>query len=180
MRSWIRPFVPVIPSPKCSCLTFRQSTGDCVDSIFEKVVAIACEHKIWVVHDLAYADLVFDGYKAPILQVPGAWRLRPSFTLSKSYNMPGWRVGFCCGNKINRGAFPHQSYLDYGIFTPIQVAAITALESDQTCVETRQMYKSRRDVLCKGLNSAGWPVTPPKATMFVWAKFQRLLIKWAR
>ena len=165
------------PKPKMLVLNFPSNpTGDCVElDFFEKVVAIAREHKIWVVHDLAYADLVFDGYKAPsILQVPGAMEVAVEFfTLSKSYNMPGWRVGFCCGNKELIAALSRiKSYLDYGIFTPVQVAAITALESDQTCVEEiRQMYKSRRDVLCKGLNSAGWPVTPPKATMFVWAKF---------
>ena len=164
------------PKPKMLVLNFPSNpTGDCVElDFFEKVVAIAREHKIWVVHDLAYADLVFDGYKAPsILQVPGAMEVAVEFfTLSKSYNMPGWRVGFCCGNKELIAALTRiKSYLDYGIFTPVQVAAITALESDQTCVEEiRLMYKSRRDVLCKGLNSAGWPVTPPKATMFVWAK----------
>lgn len=164
------------PKPKMLVLNFPSNpTGDCVElDFFEKVVAIAREHKIWVVHDLAYADLVFDGYKAPsILQVPGAMEVAVEFfTLSKSYNMPGWRVGFCCGNKELIAALTRiKSYLDYGIFTPVQVAAITALESDQTCVEEiRLMYKSRRDVLCEGLNSAGWPVTPPKATMFVWAK----------
>ena len=164
------------PKPKMLVLNFPSNpTGDCVElDFFEKVVAIAREHKIWVVHDLAYADLVFDGYKAPsILQVPGAMEVAVEFfTLSKSYNMPGWRVGFCCGNKELIAALTRiKSYLDYGLFTPVQVAAITALESDQTCVEEiRLMYKSRRDVLCKGLNSAGWPVTPPKATMFVWAK----------
>ncbi len=185
------------PKPKMLVLNFPSNpTGDCVElDFFEKVVAIAREHKIWVVHDLAYADLVFDGYKAPsILQVPGAMEVAVEFfTLSKSYNMPGWRVGFCCGNKELIAALSRiKSYLDYGIFTPVQVAAITALESDQTCVEEiRQMYKSRRDVLCKGLNSAGWSVTPPKATMFVWAKspapfdqmgsleFSKLLLKEA-
>jgi alanine-synthesizing transaminase len=164
------------PKPKMLVLNFPSNpTGDCVDlAFFEKVVAIAREHNIWVVHDLAYADLVFDGYKAPsILQVPGARDVAVEFfTLSKSYNMPGWRVGFCCGNKELIAALTRiKSYLDYGIFTPVQVAAITALESDQTCVEEiRQMYKERRDVLCTGLNKAGWAVTPPKATMFVWAK----------
>ena len=168
------------PKPKMLVLNFPSNpTGDCVElDFFEKVVAIAREHKIWVVHDLAYADLVFDGYKAPsILQVPGAMEVAVEFfTLSKSYNMPGWRVGFCCGNKELIAALTRiKSYLDYGIFTPVQVAAITALESDQTCVEEiRLMYKNRRDVLCKGLNSAGWPVTPPKATMFVWAKIPAL------
>ncbi|MFB0970494.1 MAG: aminotransferase class I/II-fold pyridoxal phosphate-dependent enzyme, partial [Pseudomonadales bacterium] len=94
------------------------------------------------------------------------------YSMSKSYNMPGWRVGFCVGNKTLVGALTKiKSYLDYGMFTPIQVAAIAALEGDQTCVtEIRDMYKRRRDVLCEGLNSAGWEVEKPKATMFVWAK----------
>jgi alanine-synthesizing transaminase len=141
---------------------------------FEHVVAIAREHKIWVVQDLAYADLCFDDYQAPsILQVDGAREVAVEFfSMSKSYNMPGWRVGFCCGNSHLVGALARmKSYLDYGMFTPIQVAAIAALEGDQSCVaEVNAMYRSRRDVLCKGLNDAGWPVTPPKATMFVWAQ----------
>jgi alanine-synthesizing transaminase len=164
------------PKPKMLVLNFPSNpTGHCVElDFFEKVVAIAREHNIWVVHDLAYADLVYDGYVAPsILQVPGARDVAVEFfTLSKSYNMPGWRVGFCCGNSQLIEALARiKSYLDYGIFTPIQVAAISALESDQSCVsEIRDMYQSRRDVLCEGLNQAGWAVTPPKATMFVWAK----------
>ena len=136
-------------------------------------MAIAREHEIWVVHDLAYADLVFDGYKAPsILQVPGAEEIAvESYSLSKSYNMPGWRVGFMCGNKTLVAALTRiKSYLDYGMFTPIQVAAIAALEGPQECVdEIVATYKSRRDVLCDGLNSIGWQVEKPKATMFVWA-----------
>ena len=164
------------PKPKMLVLNFPSNpTGHCVElDFFEKVVAIAREHNIWLVHDLAYADLVYDGYVAPsILQVPGARDVAVEFfTLSKSYNMPGWRVGFCCGNSQLIAALARiKSYLDYGIFTPIQVAAISALESDQSCVsEIRDMYQSRRDVLCEGLNQAGWAVTPPKATMFVWAK----------
>ena len=164
------------PTPKMLVLNFPSNpTGHCVElDFFAKVVAIAREHNIWVVHDLAYADLVYDGYVAPsILQVPGARDVAVEFfTLSKSYNMPGWRVGFCCGNSQLIAALARiKSYLDYGIFTPIQVAAISALESDQSCVsEIRDMYQSRRDVLCEGLNQAGWAVTPPKATMFVWAK----------
>jgi Aspartate/tyrosine/aromatic aminotransferase len=126
------------------------------------------------VQDLAYADLCFDGYVAPsIMQVEGAKDVAVEFfTMSKSYNMPGWRVGFCVGNSTLIGALARvKSYLDYGMFTPVQVAAIAALEGDQSCVsEITALYKSRRDVLCNGLNSAGWPVTPPKATMFVWAK----------
>jgi alanine-synthesizing transaminase len=150
-------------------------TAMCVElDFFEKVVEIAREHNIWVVQDLAYADIVFDGYVAPsILQVDGAKDIAVEFfSLSKSYNMPGWRVGFAAGNKELIGALARiKSYLDYGTFTPIQVAAIAALEGDQTCVnEIRDMYQSRRDVLCEGLNALGWPVEKPKATMFVWAK----------
>ncbi|MBF67346.1 MAG: alanine transaminase, partial [Gammaproteobacteria bacterium] len=150
-------------------------TTQCVElDFFEKLVAIAKENGIWVVQDLAYADLVFDGYKAPsILQVPGAKDIAVEFfTLSKSYNMPGWRMGFCVGNPTLVGALSRiKSYMDYGMFTPIQVAAIAALEGDQRCVtEIRDMYKSRRDVLCEGLNAAGWEVEAPRATMFVWAK----------
>ena len=164
------------PKPKMLVLNFPSNpTTHCVDlEFFEKVVAVAREHKIWVVQDLAYADLCFDGYEAPsILQVEGAMEVAVEFfSMSKSYNMPGWRVGFCCGNKELVGALARmKSYLDYGMFTPIQVAAISALEGDQSCVtEINALYKSRRDVLCKGLNAAGWPVEPPKATMFIWAE----------
>ena len=164
------------PKPKMLVLNFPSNpTTHCVDlAFFEKVVAVAREHKIWVVQDLAYADLCFDGYEAPsILQVEGAMEVAVEFfSMSKSYNMPGWRVGFCCGNKELVGALARmKSYLDYGMFTPIQVAAISALEGDQSCVtEITALYKKRRDVLCKGLNAAGWPVEPPKATMFVWAE----------
>ncbi len=164
------------PKPKMLILNYPANpTTQCVDlAFFERIVALAKEHKIWVVQDLAYADLCFDGYKAPsILEVEGAKDVAVEFfTLSKSYNMPGWRVGFCVGNPDLVGALARiKSYLDYGMFTPIQVAAIAALEGDQQCVtDICQMYKKRRDVLCDGLNSAGWPVTPPQATMFLWAK----------
>ena len=164
------------PKPKMLVLNFPSNpTTHCVElPFFEKVVAVARDAGIWVVHDLAYADLVFDGYTAPsILQVPGARDVAVEFfTLSKSYNMPGWRVGFCAGNEELIAALTRiKSYLDYGIFTPIQVAAIAALEGDQQCVQDIcDMYQRRRDVLCDGLNDAGWPVTPPKATMFVWAQ----------
>jgi alanine-synthesizing transaminase len=141
---------------------------------FEKIIAVAKEHNIWVVQDLAYADIAFDGYKAPsILQVEGAKDIAVEFfTLSKSYNMPGWRVGFMCGNKELVYALGRiKSYLDYGTFTPIQVAAIAALEGPQDCVkEISDMYQSRRDVLCDSLNAIGWTVEKPRATMFVWAK----------
>ncbi len=163
------------PKPKMLILNFPGNpTSQCVElDFFEKIIAVAKEHKIWIVHDIAYADIVFDGYKAPsILQIEGAKDIAVEFfSLSKSYNMPGWRVGFMCGNKELVAALARiKSYLDYGMFTPIQVAAITALEGPQDCVtEICQMYKKRRDVLCDGLNAAGWAVEKPKATMFVWA-----------
>ncbi len=186
------------PRPKMLVLNFPGNpTTQCVDlAFFERVVAIAREHRIWVVHDLAYADIVFDGYQAPsILQVPDAKDLAVEFySLSKSYNMPGWRVGFMSGNaKLVAALARMKSYLDYGMFTPIQVAAITALEGPQDCVrEIAEMYRKRRDVLCDGLESVGWQVEKPKATMFVWAKipeayrdmgsleFSKLLLKEAK
>jgi len=164
------------PKPKMLVINFPGNpTAQCVElEFFEKVIAIAREHKIWVVQDIAYAEIAFDGYKAPsILQVPGAKEVAVEFySLSKTYNMPGWRVGFMCGNKELVAALARmKSYLDYGMFTPIQVAAIAALDGDQSCVaEIRDMYQSRRNVLCDGLNALGWAVTRPKATMFVWAK----------
>jgi len=163
------------PRPKMLVLNFPANpTAMCVElDFFEKVVEIAREHNIWVVQDIAYADIVFDGYVAPsILQVQDAKEIAVEFfSLSKSYNMPGWRVGFAAGNKELIGALARiKSYLDYGTFTPIQVAAIAALEGDQDCVnDIRDMYQLRRDVLCEGLNALGWPVEKPKATMFVWA-----------
>jgi alanine-synthesizing transaminase len=164
------------PKPKMLILNFPGNpTSQCVElDFFEKIIAVAKENDIWVIHDLAYVDIVFDGYKAPsILQVEGAKDIAVEFfTLSKSYNMPGWRVGFMCGNKELVAALTKiKSYLDYGTFTPIQVAAIAALEGPQECVqEICDMYKSRRDVLCDGLNAIGWTVEKPKATMFVWAR----------
>lgn len=186
------------PKPKMLILNFPANpTTQCVElEFFTKVVAVAREHKIWIVHDIAYAEIVFDGYRAPsILQVPGAKDVAVEFySLSKSYNMPGWRVGFMCGNPTLVGALAMiKSYLDYGMFTPIQVAAITALEGPQDCVEEiRDGYRHRRDVLCDGLNNAGWSVAKPKATMFVWApipeqflemgslEFSKLLLKEAK
>ena len=168
------------PKPKMLVLNFPANpTAQCVElDFFEKVIAIAKEHQIWVVHDLAYADIVFDGYKAPsILQVPGAKDIAVEFfTLSKSYNMPGWRVGFMCGNEKLVGALAKlKSYFDYGTFTPIQVAAIRALEGPQDCLEEIcEIYRKRRDVLCNGLFSAGWIVDKPKATMFVWARIPEM------
>src|SRR5579863_1225708 len=160
------------PKPKMLVLNFPSNpTGQCVElDFFTKVVAIAKEHDIFVVHDLAYADIVFDGYKAPsILQVKDAKDVAVEFfTLSKSYNMPGWRVGFMCGNPELVAALARiKSYLDYGMFTPIQVAAIVALEGPQDCVRENQIrYQRRRDVLVSGLCAAGWDVDLPKATMF--------------
>ncbi len=163
------------PKPKMLVINFPGNpTAQCVElDFFERVVAVAREHGIWVVHDLAYADIVFDGYQAPsILQVPGATDLAVEFfSLSKSYNMPGWRVGFMCGNADLVAALARiKSYLDYGTFTPIQVAAITALEGPQDCLrQISGQYESRRNVLCEGLGAAGWLMEKPKATMFVWA-----------
>lgn len=163
------------PAPKMMLLNFPANpTGECVDlSFFERVVEMAREYGLWVVQDLAYAELCFDGYKAPsILQVPGARDVAvESYSLSKTYNMPGWRVGFMCGNKQLISALGRiKSYLDYGTFTPIQVASIAALNGPQDCVdEICAMYQSRRDVLCDGMNAMGWQVEKPKSTMFVWA-----------
>jgi alanine-synthesizing transaminase len=164
------------PKPKMLIINFPHNpTTMVVDrSFFEKVIQFAQENQILVVHDLAYADLVFDGYKAPsILQIPGAKELAVEFyTLSKSYSMPGWRVGFAVGNKRMINALARlKSYFDYGMFQPIQIAAIIALNADQSCVqEINEIYCSRRDVLVEGLNRAGWRVEKPKATMFVWAE----------
>jgi len=164
------------PKPKMLIINFPGNpTTQCVElDFFEKIIALAKEHKIWVVHDIAYVDIVFDGYKAPsILQVEGAKDIAVEFfSMSKSYNMPGWRVGFMCGNKDLVAALARiKSYMDYGTFAPIQIAAIAALEGPQECVaEIADMYRKRRDVLCDGLTAAGWPVEKPKATMFVWAK----------
>ena len=171
------------PKPKMLIINFPSNPStECVDlEFFKKIIKIAKENKIWVVQDLAYADICFDGYKAPsILQVEGAKEVAVEFfSLSKSYNMPGWRVGFCCGNKDLLAALARiKSYLDYGLFTPIQVAAIKALdEGDQLVEDIRDIYQSRRDVLVKGLNDAGWKVDSPKATMFLWAKIPDFLIE---
>jgi alanine-synthesizing transaminase len=164
------------PRPKILILNFPSNpTAQCVDlPFFERVVALCRELGIYIVHDLAYADIVFDGYRAPsVLEVPGAKEIAVEFfTLSKSYNMPGWRVGFMVGNKKLVAALGRiKSYFDYGTFTPIQVASIAALEGPQGCVkEICDNYKVRRDVLVPGLNKLGWPVELPKATMFAWAK----------
>ena len=164
------------PRPKLLILNFPANpTTQCVDlAFFERLVPLCKELGIYIIHDLAYADLVFDGYRAPsILEVPGAKDIAVEFfTLSKSYNMPGWRVGFMVGNQKLVAALGRiKSYFDYGTFTPIQVASIAALDGPQECVaEIVANYKSRRDVLVQGLNKLGWHVEMPKATMFVWAK----------
>ena len=164
------------PRPKMLILNFPSNpTTHCVDSnFFTRVVEVAAEYGIWVVHDIAYAELVYDGYVAPsILQVPGARDVAVEFySLSKTYNMPGWRIGFMCGNPVLVKALSRmKSYLDYGLFTPLQIAAVTALDGPQDCVdEVRGTYRKRRDVLCDSLCAAGWQVEKPKATMFVWAE----------
>ncbi|KPK10136.1 MAG: glutamate-pyruvate aminotransferase [Acidithiobacillales bacterium SG8_45] len=164
------------PKPKMLILNFPGNpTTQCVElDFFEKVIDICREHDIWVIHDIAYAEIAFDGYKAPsILQVKDAKDIAVEFySLSKTYNMPGWRVGFMVGNQKLVAALGRiKSYLDYGTFTPIQIASIVALEGPQDCVqEIRDLYQRRRDVLCNGLTAAGWPVEKPKATMFVWAR----------
>lgn len=164
------------PKPKMIVLGFPSNpTAQCVElDFFERVIALARKHDIFVVHDLAYADIVFDGWKAPsILQVPGAKDIAVEFfTLSKSYNMAGWRIGFMAGNADLVAALARiKSYHDYGTFTPLQVAAIAALEGDQQCVrDIAAQYQSRRDVLVRGLHEAGWAVDTPKASMYIWAR----------
>ncbi|MGX9937599.1 alanine transaminase [Advenella kashmirensis] len=165
-----------IPKPKMIILGFPSNpTAQCVDlPFFERVIKLAKEHDILVVHDLAYADITFDGYQPPsIMQVPGAKDVAVEFfTMSKSYNMAGWRVGFMVGNAELVNALARmKSYHDYGTFTPIQVASIAALEGPQECVaEVVAHYKNRRDVLVKGLHEAGWMVEIPKAAMYIWAE----------
>lgn len=164
------------PKPKMLIVNFPGNpTTQCVDLAFlKRLVAIAKQHQMWLVHDIAYGEITFDGYVAPsILQVDGAKDIAVEFySLSKTYNMPGWRVGFMCGNPTLVEALSRiKSYLDYGMFTPIQIAAIEALNGPQEVIdEVRATYKRRRDVLCEGLCNAGWQVEKPKATMFVWAK----------
>ncbi|MBU2489817.1 MAG: aminotransferase class I/II-fold pyridoxal phosphate-dependent enzyme [Proteobacteria bacterium] len=164
------------PKPKLLILSFPHNpTTEVVNlEFFEKVVDFARDHDIMVVHDFAYADLVFDGYKAPsFLQAKGAKEVGVEFfSMSKSYSMAGWRVGFCVGNPEIIAALRRiKSYLDYGVFQPVQIAAIIALNGDQSCVqEICDTYQERRDALCQGLSRVGWEIPPPKGTMFVWAK----------
>ena len=194
----IRVYRQTFPRPRILVINFPHNPTTAVVDLefFKKVVAFAKEHSVIVIHDLAYADIVFDGYRAPsLLQVPEAKDIGVEFyTLSKSYNMPGWRVGFCVGNREVVGALAKiKSYLDYGIFQPIQIAGIIALNGPQDCVkETVQLYQKRRNVLVGGLNRIGWPVDKPRATMFVWARipqpyrgmgsleFSKLLLKEAK
>lgn len=186
------------PKPKVLflCYPHNPTTEVATPEFFQKIVEFAKEHHIWVLHDLAYADLSFDGYKAPsFLQAEGAKDVGVEFsTLSKSYAMAGWRVGFCVGNRELIHALTRiKSYLDYGIFQPVQIASTVALNGPDECVnEIRDIYQKRRDVLVEGLNRIGWEMTSPKATMFVWARipepfrkmgsveFSKLLLKEAR
>ena len=167
-QTWPRPKVLILSYP-------HNPTTEIVDlEFFEKLVDYAREHNIMIIHDFAYADLTFDGYQAPsFMQVKGAKEVGVEFfSLSKSYSMPGWRVGFCVGNPEIIAALRRiKSYLDYGIFQPIQIASIIALNGPQDCVEDiRQTYKERRDALISGLNRIGWDIKSPKGTMFVWGK----------
>ena len=166
-RSWPRPKLLIMNFPH------NPTTATVNLSFMKRVVEFARDNGILVVHDFAYADLCFDGYKAPsIMEVPGAREVAVEFfTLSKSYNMPGWRVGFAVGNREMIAALTRlKSYFDYGMFAPVQVAGIAALNGPQECVgEIVETYRRRRDVLVSGLNRAGWPVEKPRATMFVWA-----------
>ena len=173
--TWPRPKVLIISYP-------HNPTTEVVDlAFFEKIVDYAKEHNIMIIHDFAYADLVFDGYEAPsFLQAKGAKDVGVEFfSLSKSYSMPGWRVGFCVGNPEIISALRRiKSYLDYGIFQPIQIASIIALNGDYECVEQiRETYKERRDALVNGLNRIGWNIKSPKGTMFVWAKIPQRYIQ---
>ena len=186
------------PKPKMLILSFPHNpTTTVVDfEFFQKVVDFAKENKLFIIHDFAYADLVFDGYQAPsFLQVPGAKEVGVEFfSLSKSYSMPGWRVGFCVGNSHLIGALTRlKSYYDYGIFQPIQIASIIALnELQESVIEIVDIYQKRRDTLIEGLSRAGWKMEKPKATMFIWAKipdefskmgsleFSKLMLKEAK
>lgn len=167
-QTWPRPKILIISYP-------HNPTTAVVDAdFFQRIVDFAKENRLLVIHDFAYADLTFDGYQAPsFLQAKGAKDVGVEFfSMSKSYSMAGWRVGFCVGNRHIVYALTRiKSYLDYGIFQPIQIAAIVALNGDQSCVqEIVDVYRSRRDTLIRGLNRIGWEVQSPKGTMFVWAR----------
>jgi alanine-synthesizing transaminase len=183
LDNMLKVFKALWPRPKAIILNFPHNpTTTCVDlDFFEKIITFAQENRVIVIHDFAYADLVFDGYKAPsMLEVKGSKEVGVEFfTLSKSYNMPGWRVGFAVGNPQIIAALRRlKSYLDYGIFQPIQIASIIALNSPRHLIEeVRKVYQSRRDVLVEGLNRIGWTVGKPKATMFLWAEIPELYKK---
>ncbi len=172
----LRVYRQTLPRPRILVINFPHNPTTAVVDLefFKKIVAFAKEHDVIVIHDLAYADIAFDGYKAPsFLQVPDAKDVGVEFyTLSKAYNMPGWRVGFCVGNREVVGALAKiKSYLDYGIFQPVQIASTVALNGPQDCVkEVVQRYQNRRNVLVNGLNRIGWQEGLPRATMFVWAR----------
>ncbi len=189
-RTWPRPRVILTSFP-------HNPTGHCVDlDFFERLVDFAKRNEVAVIHDFAYAEVVFDGYKPPsIFEVPGAKNVAVEFiSLSKSHSMAGWRVGFCAGNpQMVAGLQRLKSYLDYGVFQPIQIAAITALnDCDDVPAAVAQVYEKRRDTLCDGLARVGWPVHKPRGTMFVWApippacahlgslEFSKLLLNEAR
>ena len=167
-QTWPRPKMLIISYPH------NPTTEVVALDFFQKVVDFAKENDILVIHDFAYADLVFDGYQAPsLLQARGAKDVGVEFfSLSKSYSMAGWRIGFCCGNPEAVAALKRiKSYLDYGVFQPIQIAAIIALNGPEDCVEEiRRTYKTRRDALIRGLSQAGWKIPKPKGTMFVWGR----------
>jgi alanine-synthesizing transaminase len=174
-QTWPKPRMLIISYP-------HNPTTQVVDlAFFEKIVDFCREHKMMVIHDFAYADLVFDGYKPPsFLQVPGAKEIGVElFSLSKSYSMAGWRVGFCVGNREMTSALKRiKSYLDYGVFQPIQIASIIALNGPYDCVEKIvDIYRERRDVLVDGLNRIGWTTEKPRGTMFVWSKIPEPYIK---
>jgi alanine-synthesizing transaminase len=187
-----------LPNPKMLIISYPHNpTTTVVDlKFFEKIVKFCRERDIMVVHDFAYADIVFDGYEPPsFLQVPGAKKIGVEFySLSKSYSMPGWRVGFCVGNRDMIAALKRiKSYLDYGMFQPVQISSIIALNGPYDCVqEIAEIYRQRRDVLVDGLDRIGWHIEKPKATMFVWARipeqyrkmgsveFSKMLIKTAK
>jgi alanine-synthesizing transaminase len=186
-QTWPRPKMLIISYPH------NPTTGVVDISFFKKIVEFCKDHEMMVIHDFAYADLTFDGYKPPsFLQVPGAKEIGVEFySLTKSFSMPGWRVGFCVGNREIVTALRRiKSYLDYGIFQPIQIAAIIALTGSYDCVsEIVGVYQQRRDTLISGLERIGWKIDKPKGTMFVWAKipesflemgsveFSKLLVK---
>jgi alanine-synthesizing transaminase len=187
-----------LPNPKMLIISYPHNPTTMVVDLkfFEKIVKFCREHDIMIVHDFAYADIVFDGYEPPsLLQVSGAKKIGVEFfSLSKSYSMPGWRVGFCAGNKDMIAALKRiKSYLDYGMFQPIQIASIIALNGPYDCVqEIAETYRQRRDTLVDGLDRIGWHIEKPKATMFVWARipeqyrkmgsveFAKMLIKTAK